>query len=91
MATATFRYRVFGNSSIHAGCANLETALEIARFLSERMNFGIVVFDHPHGSGRYGSVPVARFLNGKEDEHDPTEADHSPDQRPARGSGQAAE
>jgi hypothetical protein len=67
MATATFRYRVFANSMIHAGCANLETAREIACFLSKRMKFGVVVFDHPHGSGRYGSVPVTRFLNGEED------------------------
>ena len=79
MSTATFRYRVFGNGSVHAGCAELDTAREIARLMSKRLKCAFTVFDHPYGAGRYGSTPVAWFLRGLEDAHDPTEADHSSD------------
>jgi hypothetical protein len=64
---AVFRYRVVANGRIHVGCAELETARDIALLLSKRLKCAMTVFDHPHGSGRYGSTPVAWFLNGKED------------------------
>jgi hypothetical protein len=67
---AAFRYRVFGNGGVYAGCPSLKTAREVARVFSERLECAFVVFDHPHGSGQYGSRPVAWFLNGKEDAHE---------------------
>jgi len=63
---ANFRYRVFGKSRVYAGCADLETAREVAKLLSRRLKAAFIVYDHQYGSGKYGSQQVAWFLHGVE-------------------------